>query len=278
MKSDDGSLRCEICPRHCVIREGQYGFCRGRKNEGGKNVCANYPYFTALALDPIEKKPLRRFFPGTRILSAGTFGCNLTCPFCQNYTISQVSREEILPYCRELSARELASLVLSRDDSIGIAFTYNEPLISYDYIIETARLVRPHKKVVIVTNGCVTPQIMAAVLPFTDAMNIDLKGGEDFYREKLGGDYMTVLENIRMAAGSCHVEVTTLVIPGVNDSDDFIKEEASWLAGLSEDLPLHLSRYFPRYRCAIPATPPETIFHLQKLARNYLNYVYTGNV
>ncbi len=279
MKSaEKEAILCGICPRHCRIQKGGYGFCRARKNAGGKNECANYPYLTALALDPIEKKPLKRFFPGSRILSAGSFGCNLVCPFCQNYTISQTRREDILPYWRKLTAGELADIVLAEDDSIGIAFTYNEPLISYEYIIETARRVRPKKKVVVVTNGCVCRPVMEELLPFVDAMNIDLKGDEAFYREKLGGDYETVRESIRLAAASCHVEVTTLVIPGVNDSDEWIEKEAAWLASLTPELPLHLSRYFPQYKCSIPATPPEMVFHLQDVAGRHLKYVYTGNI
>ena len=268
---------CTVCPRHCRIKEGGYGFCRARKCENGRNLCANYPYLTALALDPVEKKPLRRFFPGSRILSAGSFGCNLTCPFCQNYTISQAPREQILPECRKFSERELAEIVLARDDSIGIAFTYNEPLISYEYIIGTARLVRP-KKVVIVTSGSVSREVMEAVLPYTDAMNIDLKGDAAFYREKLNGDLETVKENIRLAAAACHVEVTTLVIPGVNDTDEWMRREAAWLAGFSSEIPMHITRYFPRYRCQIPATPVQTVYRLARVAGEYLKYVYPGNV
>ncbi len=279
MKSDEISeIVCGVCPRHCRIQEGSCGFCGARKNQRGQNVCANYPYLTALASDPIEKKPLRRFFPGSRILSAGSFGCNLACPFCQNYTISQASRRQILPHCRRLTERELADIALEREDDIGIAFTYNEPLISYEYIIGTARLVRPQKKVVIVTNGCVSREVMEAVLPYTDAMNIDLKGDGTFYREKLGGNLETVKDSIRLAAASCHVEVTTLVIPGVNDTDEWMRREAAWLAGISPELPLHVTRYFPRYRCDIPATPVQSVYHLAHVAGEYLKYVYPGNV
>lgn len=278
MKSAEAEIVCHVCPRHCRIAEGRYGFCRGRKNENGTNVCANYPFLTALALDPIEKKPLKRFFPGSRILSAGSFGCNLICPFCQNHTISQTARCDILPYCREVPAEELAEIVREKDESIGIAFTYNEPLISYEYIIETAKRLRPKKKVVIVTNGCVSQEVMEAVLPYTDAMNIDLKGDETFYREKLGGDLETVKRSIRMAASACHVEVTTLVIPGVNDSDEWMRREAAWLAGIRPDIPLHITRYFPNYRCRIPATPVQGIVRLTTVAGEYLNYVYPGNI
>ena len=269
-------LTCEVCFRHCRLKEGAVGFCRARKNENGVNVPANYGRITGLAMDPIEKKPLARFHPGSWILSCGFYGCNLACPFCQNYSIS-MSDETTADY-ETVSAERLADLILNAKNNLGIAFTYNEMMISYEYILDVAGRIRPHgKKVVLVSNGCVSEPIVHKLLPVIDAANIDLKGDREFYRE-LSGDYDSVKNTIALLSSSCHVEVTTLVIPGKNDRLDWIREEARWLASLNPDLPLHLSRYFPRYRYTIPPTPAETIFAMKEAAEEYLRYVYTGNL
>ena len=186
--------------------------------------------------------------------------------------------DERTAYYREVSAEQLAELILGQEDNLGIAFTYNEPMISYEYIIDTARLIRPYdKKTVLVTNGCISPHILDELLEVTDAMNIDLKGDAQFYRE-LNGDYDTVRRTIEASLKKCHVEVTTLVIPGKNDTDAFIEEEAEWLASLDPDIVLHLSRYFPRYKYRIPATERNEIYRLTELARKHLKHVYPGNV
>lgn len=267
---------CDVCPHHCHLKEGKTGMCRARRNVSGENVCANYGRVTSLAMDPIEKKPLHYFYPGSWILSAGSYGCNLACPFCQNSSISMAD-EKTADYI-DVSAEQMAELVMRDPENLGIAFTYNEPMISYEYIIDTAKLVREqNRKVVLVTNGCVTETTLEKLLPYTDAMNIDLKGDREFYRE-LGGDFDTVRRTIDYCRSRCHVEVTTLIVPGKNDSEEFMEEEASWLAGLDSSIPLHISRYFPRYRYRIPATPVSTVRRLCETAEKYLKYVCPGNI
>ncbi len=269
-------IRCEICPHRCLLKEGQTGRCRARRNIGGENTCINYGKLTSLAIDPVEKKPLFGFFPGSYILSAGSFGCNLACPFCQNHEIS-MQNENSVPTA-DVSPQRLLDICLQHPESIGVAFTYNEPCISYEYIIDTAVLLRKHDlKTVLVTNGCFEIPVLEKLMPYTDAMNIDLKGGEDFYRE-LHGDYETVRRAIEYCVPRTHVEVTTLIIPGRNDTEAFMREQAAWLADLDPEMYLHISRYFPRYRYTLPPTETETLKKLKNIASEYLKHVYLGNV
>lgn len=245
-------------------------------NVRGINQCINAGKLTALAMDPVEKKPFRHFFPGSKILSCGSFGCNLACPFCQNHTISMTDSRTA--HYRNVSAEELAEWILSDPASIGIAFTYNEPLLSYEYIISVASKVRTHgKKVALVTNGTVELPVLEKLITYVDAMNIDLKGDEKFYRE-LSGDYESVKNTIAYVYDKCHLEITTLVIPGKNDSVSWIGSEAEWLASFDENIVLHLSRYFPRYHYSIPATDPARIYEMKEAAEVYLRYVNTGNI
>lgn len=270
------SISCGICPRHCRLMPGATGCCRARMNRGGRNVCANYGRITSLAMDPIEKKPLAAFYPGSQILSCGSYGCNLACPFCQNSEISQADGDSVR--WRYIAPEEMATLAMEQPGNLGLAFTYNEPLIAYEYIVDVAKLIKPlGKKTAVVTAGCVAPRVMEEVLPWVDAMNIDLKGGPEFYRE-LGGDYDTVRAAIEYAASGCHLEVTTLVIPGKNDEAEWIEEQARWLALIDPRIVLHLTRYFPRYRCSIPATPVNTLYALRDAARRHLDDVRIGNV
>lgn len=272
---------CELCPHHCRLSEGGTGFCGARGNRGGEVVCLNYGQVTSLALDPIEKKPLYHFHPGSVILSLGSYGCNLRCPFCQNYEISQAG--EAQARTRSILPGELLALALQTREqygSIGVAFTYNEPLVSYEYLRDCAQLLRAHGlAVVLVTNGQACAAPLSQLLPLVDAMNVDLKGFSQEFYTWLQGNLVTTKQTIQMAvAAGVHVEVTTLVIPGRNDSPRAMSDEASWLASLSPDLPLHISRYFPRYHCDIPQTPRRTLAELQHIARRYLHYVYVGNV
>ena len=275
----DERIVCSLCPHHCRLADGETGFCRARTNEGGAIRCKNYGRLTSVALDPIEKKPLYHFHPGSFILSVGSFGCNLRCPFCQNYTISMADGQS---ETQDVTPAGLAALAhdLSRrpHGNIGVAFTYNEPLLSYEFIMDTAPLLHERGlSVVLVTNGMIAPAPLEALLPHVDAMNIDLKGWQpDFYR-RLGGDLAAVKHTIARAVKNCHVEVTTLVIPGQNDSAGDMEEESRWLASLSPDLPLHISRYFPRWHENTPATPIETIERLAAIARKHLRFVHKGN-
>ncbi|MBE8953124.1 MAG: AmmeMemoRadiSam system radical SAM enzyme [Quinella sp. 1Q7] len=271
-------LVCEICPHHCRLDVGEIGRCRARFNDGEKIFALNYGRLTSIALDPIEKKPLYRFFPGSRILSVGSFGCNLNCPFCQNHEISMADAN--FP-TRHVTPEELAALAqeLVPKKNIGVAFTYNEPFISYEFVRDTSNLLKAvGLKSVLVTNGTVAPAALKKILPLIDAMNIDLKGFSREIYSTLGGDFETVRRTIELAAQSCHVEVTTLIVPTMNDSPADMDAEASWLASLSKDIPLHISRFFPRYKVThLPPTPVEKIYELVAVARRHLNFVYPGN-
>lgn len=271
-------VKCEICPHGCELDEGQVGFCRARANKDDKVVAINYGKLTSIALDPIEKKPLRRFQPGSNILSVGSFGCNLRCSFCQNYRIS-MSNEDIKTVY--ISPQELVerSLQMRDNRNIGIAFTYNEPLIGYEYVLDCAKLAKTHDlKIVLVTNGYINEQPLKELLPFVDAMNIDLKAfNEEFYR-RIGGDLDTVKRTIETAAESCHVEVTTLIIPDENDDEKEIEDMSKWLSDIDKDIPLHISRFFPMYNMSDrKPTDIKAVYRLADIAGEHLNQVYKGN-
>ena len=271
-------IQCNLCFHHCCLDEGQAGLCRARANQGGQIVPLNYGKITSLSLDPVEKKPLRRFYPGSMVLSVGSFGCNLHCPFCQNAEISMKGEEcPTKEYLPETLVREAVRQRIRRN--IGVAYTYNEPLIGYEYVRDCAVLVHQANMVnVLVTNGTIEETPWCELLPLIDAVNIDLKSfHEDWYRE-MGGDLGTVKRSIGLAAQVCHVEVTTLIVPGKNDTENEMDALSSWLGSVSADIPLHISRFFPRYRMIdyLP-TPVETIYHLADVARKNLHYVYTGN-
>lgn len=270
---------CQVCMHHCQIEEGKSGICRARKNEGGSIVCSNYGQVTSLALDPIEKKPLRMFRPGTMILSAGSYGCNLRCPFCQNHEISMAG--EIDSETLYLSPQDLADKAAEYRSigNIGIAYTYNEPLVGYEYVRDTSRLVKEAGMVnVLVTNGSASLPVLEEILPYIDAMNIDLKGFSQEYYRKLGGDLETVKNFIERSAQTCHVELTTLIVPGENDSTCEMEAEAGWIASLNAEIPLHVTRFFPQYHMKDrPATDVERVYELADMARKYLKHVFVGN-
>lgn len=269
---------CELCFHRCRLDEGQTGACRARANRGGVIVPLNYGRITALALDPIEKKPLCRFHPGSLILSVGSFGCNLHCPFCQNAGIAAVGAETDT---RDCPPEQLVQQALRLRDrgNIGVAYTYNEPLVGYEYLRDCAVLVHRAGMVnVLVTNGTIAETPWRALLPLMDAVNIDLKGFTKGWYRRLGGDLETVKRSIRLAAEQCHLEVTTLVVPGENDSEAEMRALSGWLASVSPEIPLHVSRFFPRHRMQDrPPTPVDTVYRLAQVAREQLKYVYTGN-
>ena len=282
---------CEVCFRHCNIPEGGLGFCGARTCRDGTVTADNYGRVTSLALDPIEKKPLARFRPGSMIVSAGSYGCNLRCPFCQNYQISWSDEALRLRERAEyISPEELAGIAAScrNRGNIGVAFTYNEPLIGYEYIRDTAKLVHEMGMVnALVTNGTAELSVLQELVPYIDAMNIDLKGFTDrYYSEVLGGDRKMVMDFITEAVKHCHVELTTLVIPEENDSEEEMHELAGWVAGLTDvhdgksgaEIPLHISRFFPRFHMTDrQATDVRHVYRLAEVARTQLRYVYTGN-
>ena len=285
----DHSAVCPVCQHRCRIPEGKTGWCRARGTRDGSVIPLNYGIVTSLALDPIEKKPLARFYPGSSILSVGSYGCSLNCPFCQNWEISMSDGHEYRSGRRAeenyVSPEALTDMAerLRPQGNIGVAFTYNEPLVSYEYVLDTARLLREKDlKVVLVTNGCVNNGIAEAVLPLTDALNIDLKSfQDDVYRTTLGGDLGTVKNFIAKAAEQCHVELTCLIVPGMNDSEEEIFAMTQWIASLpgGEEIPLHITRFFPRYRMSDrKPTETATVLKLVGIARQQLKYVYPGNV
>jgi len=278
---------CKACHNQCQLNEGQTGVCRARRCEDGAVKCANYGLVTSIALDPIEKKPLNLFHPGAYIVSVGSFGCNLRCPFCQNHDISYGFGNEYRGGVRYIAPDELADIAgeYVGHGNIGVAFTYNEPLVGYEYVIDASKEV--HKrglKTVLVSNGCVSDQVADLVIPHIDAANIDLKGfTDDYYGKFLKGSRDMVMNFIEKAADHVHLELTTLVVPGYNDTEEEMRELSGWIAGLkggrgAEDIALHISRYFPRFNLDVPATDIGLIYHLSDVARENLSHVFPGNV
>ena len=284
-------MKCNVCFRHCDIKEGGLGFCGARTCQNGEVIPSNYGKITGFMLDPIEKKPLARFYPGSYVLSVGSYGCNLRCPFCQNYDISWSEQAmQLSEKCEDISPEELTFTALSVKDkgNIGVAFTYNEPLIGYEFVRDTAKLVHENgMKNVLVSNGTAELSVLEEILPYIDAMNIDLKGFTDrYYNDVLGGSRKMVMDFIERAVKDCHVELTTLVIPGENDSEEEIREMTGWIASLRDasgrfigtEIPLHISRFFPRFKMTDrDATPVKKVYRLAEVARETLRYVYTGN-
>ena len=282
---------CNVCFRHCDIGEGKLGFCGARTCRDGRIIASNYGRITALALDPIEKKPLSRFHPGSNILSVGSYGCNLRCPFCQNSDISWSDRALTMgETAGRMSPEELADAAesLKPKGNIGIAFTYNEPLIGYEFVRDTAKLVKEKGMMnVMVTNGTAELSVLDELLPYIDAMNVDLKGFTDrYYNEILSGDRKMVMDFIKKAASRCHVELTCLIVPGENDTAEEMRALTEWVAGLRDaggaaigpEIPLHVTRFFPRFRMTDrPATDVGSVYRLADTARERLEHVYTGN-
>ena len=279
---------CDVCFRQCKIEEGQTGYCGARTCRGGQLVAANYGRLTSVALDPIEKKPLKMFRPGSMILSLGSYGCNLRCPFCQNSSISW--SQKAFEYKDKAEFYEPDEIVKTALDlrprgNIGLAFTYNEPLVGYEFVRDTAKLAKEAGlQNVLVTNGTATQKILDQILPYIDAMNIDLKAFTDsFYRNFIGGDFQMVKDFITTAAGTCHVELTSLIIPGENDSVEEMRKLSAWVASLENQtgkkIPLHITRFFPAFKLTDRApTPINTILRLVEVAKENLDFVFSGNI
>lgn len=272
----DGNVLCTLCPQACRLAEGKRGQCRSRVARGKKLYTANYGRVSAIALDPIEKKPLYHFYPGSLILSVGTVGCNLHCQFCQNWRIAQDEAET-----EAVTPEALIALAVRAKEqgNIGLAYTYSEPVVWFEYILDTARLARQQGlKNVLVTNGYLNPEPLEELLPYLDGVNLDLKGPDRFYRQYCGGRLAPVMKTAAQLVGRVHLEVTNLLIPGENDDPDTISHLVAFLADLDRKIPLHFSRYFPQYRLDIPPTPPSTLEQAYRLAREKLAYVYIGNL
>jgi len=272
-KKESGAIECFLCPNECVVKPGKEGLCMSKKNIAGELFAHRYGQVSALAMDPIEKKPLYHFYPGRQILSLGTVGCNFKCDFCQNYHLI-----EGLAPTEEIKPEDLIKAAKARK-SIGIAYTYNEPFISFEFVMDC---VVPAKKAglknVLVTNGYYNPEPLEEMLPYIDAMNIDLKSiRPDYYRKYCHAKLEPVLRSIERAQKSCLVELTNLVVTGLNDSDQDLQELVDWVARLNPDIPLHFSAYRPMYKMSNPPTPIERLHKAYELGKEKLKWVYVGN-
>ena len=273
-KLKDNTVRCRLCFHECALKEGKLGFCLARRNVNGKLIAETYGELVAAHMDPIEKKPLYHFHPGETILSVAANGCNLACPFCQN---AEISRHRT--HSSQATPEELVKMAL-KHASKGIAYTYTEPLVWYEYLLDAAKAAHEAGLYnVIVTNGTINKEPLEALLPHLDAANVDLKGDERFYREVVKGDKESTIRTIRMLhEAGVHVEITNLLIPEINDSPAEIDEVVSFIEGLDPAIPLHISRFFPYGSYNVPPTPVKTMLRAYEQAHARLPYVYLGNL
>lgn len=273
-RREENAVVCTLCPHLCRIPEGKSGICRGRKNIGGELWAMNYGRTPTLSLDPIEKKPLYHFHPGSRILSLGPVGCNFKCDFCQNWTISQQDCPTSL-----VDPETLVSHA-HRTNSIGISYTFTEPLIWFEFVMDCASAFKSEGLAnVMVSNGYVNPEPLAELLPLIDAWNIDLKSiRPEFYRRIAKGRLEPVLNTIVEANKVALVEVTNLVVTGENDSEEDISDLVDWLTSVDKSIPLHFSRYHPDYQSRRPPTQRTTLEIAYRIGREKLDYVYVGNI
>ena len=280
---DMGIVFCDLCPRGCGIGVGKTGACGARGVLAGAEnlvVSLSYGRVTSVALDPVEKKPLYHFHPGSKILSVGSFGCNLNCPWCQNHGISAAGAGEA--DTRHVAPDELAALAEEYVErgNIGVAFTYNEPLIGFEYVRDTSKILKERGlKSVLVTNGYATSDYFNELLSLIDAMNIDLKSINPEFYKRIGGDLDTVTRNIGAAATRCHIELTCLLIEGENDDEGEMERMADFIASVSPDIPFHISRFFPRYHMTDrPPTDIGKMKRFEEIAGRRLKNVHLGNV
>ncbi|MBN1593584.1 MAG: AmmeMemoRadiSam system radical SAM enzyme [Candidatus Coatesbacteria bacterium] len=273
---DDKKVRCNLCPQLCTLGPGQNGICRGRMNKDGKLVALTYAETISLSNDPVEKKPLYHFYPGKYLLSMGPNACNLKCQHCQNWEVSQTKVRT-----SRISPEQAVEFAQSTRNCVGLSFTYTEPLMWYEYVLETAKIARSKGvKITLVTNGFINPTPAEKLLPLVDAINLDIKSmDDDFYRKVCGAKLQPVLDFAKQAKPMTMLEITNLLIPGHNDRSDQVQMLVDWVHdNLGPNTPLHFSRYFPRYKMTSPATPIETLLKARKMATEKLKFVYVGNV
>ena len=280
-KHQDNRIICRLCPHECSIANGKHGICRVRKNIDGVLISENFGKLSAIHLDPIEKKPLYHYYPGSHILSVGSVGCNMQCQFCQNCEISQ-SGVAGFPALKSYLPRDIVELAARTHNNLGIAYTYNEPTVFYEFMLEISALVSANNlRNVVVTNGFIAEEPFQKLLEYADAFNIDLKSFEDdFYRKYTHSALEPVKKSlVRVRKSGRHLEITNLIIPGLNDDEAIFREMVKWIAGeLGPATVLHLSRYFPRHRMTIESTPLKLLEKNYFIAREFLTYVYMGNV
>jgi pyruvate formate lyase activating enzyme len=270
----ENGVLCTLCPHQCLLAEGEWGLCDARQVENGTLWARTYGKLTAIHVDPVEKKPLRLFLPGTETLSLGSSGCNLFCPFCQNMAISRAR-----PFSHLYIAPERVVEEAKHSGFPSISYTYNEPVTFYEYVLDTARLARENGIYnILVSNGHISPDPLDALLPWMDALNIDIKTFDaDKFRTFCGGHLKTVLQTVERAASVCHVEITSLMVPGLCDVSDVI-QIAQWLSRIRPDIPLHISRYFPVKKGQAPSTPIKQMRLAFEKAKRHLKHVFLGNV
>lgn len=271
-KKLEGAVRCELCPHHCFIREGERGLCSVRQVRDGELYSLSDGYISSMAYDPIEKKPLSHYLPGT-ILSIGSFGCNFHCDFCQNHRLLD-------PGVRKIRVEDDFLLKAAKEKaSLGIAYTYNEPIINFEMVKRLAMKIHQQGQVnVLVTNGYIEREPRRELLGLIDAWSIDYKMPEELYPKICGGREDRVLETIKEVREDAHLEVTILLIPGRNTQEEVFRGMIEKLAGIGEDIPLHLTRYFPSYKCDLPATDLKTLLACRDLAKKYMKRVELGNI
>jgi pyruvate formate lyase activating enzyme len=278
-KPAGNKLECQLCPHLCKLAEGSTGICGVRRKSGNNILLQTYGQISAYSLDPVEKKPLYHFFPGSNILSIGSYGCNMRCDFCQNHNISQEFKAD---YSSLTSPEIIVKDALRANKNIGVAFTYNEPVIWFEFMRDIALGVKTAGlKTVMVSNGYVNKAPLNEIIGFIDAFNIDLKAfNNNFYTRLTGADIEPVKKSLKQIVRSGrHLEITTLIIPGMNDDETEMANQAEWIAGeLGKSVPLHLSRYFPMFKRGDPSTPPGTLEKLFNIASEKLDHVYLGNL
>ncbi len=280
-KSANTDLICHLCPHNCRIGPGRRGICDVRRNHEGMLVAETYEKLSSMHLDPVEKKPFYHYFPGSMVLSVGTVGCNMSCSFCQNCEISRAAPNRF-PFLRQMKASEVIEAAVSYPSNLGLAYTYNEPSIWYEFMYDMAVLAKKRNlKNLMVSNGYISKKPLEELLPYMDAFNIDLKAfNNDFYRKITGSRLQPVLETLKtISKHHKHLEITNLVIPGLNDNEEEFEQMAHWISlELGPQTVLHISRYFPMHKMKKPPTPVKTLEKLQEIANDYLDFVYTGNV
>ncbi len=280
-KNLNGKVQCSLCPHNCIISDGNFGLCKVRKNENGKLYSVNYERVCSLHFDPIEKKPLYHFYPGKTIYSVGSVGCNLHCKFCQNWEISQSGVEEF-GYLKKVSPQEIVNQAKNRQDNFGIAYTYNEPTVWYEYMLDIAKPAKDKGlKNVMVTNGFINPEPLEELMLYMDAFSVDLKAfNEDFYKKFTSSRLEPVLDTLKKIKQSGkHFEITNLAITDTNDKEEEFKQMVEWIRNeLGEDTVLHISRYHPMYKMTKEATSVDKLMKLFTIAKERLNYVYLGNI
>jgi pyruvate formate lyase activating enzyme len=275
IKKENGLVKCNLCPHGCFIKNNEVGICRVRKNIDGVLYAISYGEISGYSLDPIEKKPIKNYKPGSYVFSFGSYGCNFECKFCQNYEIAHYN-----PNTLYFSPEELVNKAIKYKDSIGIAYTYNEPIVNFEYVLDCAKLAK--KKGldnILVTNGFICEEPFRELLKYIDAINIDLKAfNNKFYREICSGELNYVKENIKIAAKLTHLEITCLLIDDLNTDKIELEHMFKWISEIDNTIPIHLTRYFPRYKMKKPKTKVSTILETFSIASRYLKNVYLGNI